>query len=264
MLTKVDDALRAIDVTAARSRLTFRSTLSAVLVVWLSIGVGVVTGPVADAAISASRARVQFIGDEFVQYNAIGEFAIKIEKLSSSATHAQVRAVSRPLGLSIGAFQRAIHKQSWPSNLAPAIQTLSSVSSGTRTGLVDLVTTTQEIRTGAVNDINIWIADVNIMNHDLGLPPFKDLRYVDQCQADGATVVTAMAAFHAETHGRVVPTISLLTGRRHGGPYLRNWPHNRPHYTYSMNRSGDLYLAAPSSAKPIRYRRPSACYPAFE
>jgi hypothetical protein len=264
MFTKVDDALRTGDVTAPRSWLITRSTLCAVLVVWLSIGVGIFSAPVAGAAISANRAKVQFIEDEVEQYNAVGAFAINILKLSSSATRAQVRAVSRPLGLSIGTFQRAIHKQPWPKNFASAIKTLSSASSTTRTALLDYVTTTKEIRTGAVNDINVWIADVNTMNHDLGLPPFKNLRYVDECQADGAIVVTAMAAFHAETHGLVVPTISLLTGKKHGGPYLRNWPHNRPHYTYSINRSGDLYLAAPSSAKPIRYRRPSACDPSFE
>jgi hypothetical protein len=240
-----------------------RSSLSLTLVAGLAIGVSVVNAPASGAAITKDRAQVQFIQDEFVQYNAVGAFVVGLEKLSNSATKAQVRAVAKPLGLSIEAFQKRILKQSWPKNALAQVQAMSTASTQTGSALVDVVTTVDSLKTGAVNDINGWIAQVNGMNHDLGLPPFKNLQYVDSCQVDGAIVTTAMAAFHAETHG-ARPTIPLLTGKKDGGPYLKNWPHNKPHYTYTLTASGVLMLAAPSSATPVRYRGPSTCYPSFE
>jgi hypothetical protein len=232
------------------------------LVIGLSL-LGVVTAPVSGAAISTGRAKVQFIQDEFVQYNAIGTFVGNLQKLPKTPTEAQVRAVAKPLGRSIELFQSSVQKQSWPTKAQSEVQNLSTASSTTSTGLLEKVTNATSLTTGAVNDINSWIQQVNIMNSDLGLPAFTNLRFVDACQADGAVVTTAMAAFRAETHGKT-PTIVLLTGKKDGGPYLENWPHNKPHYTYTLNASGVLFLAAPSAAKPIRYRGPNGCYPSFE
>jgi hypothetical protein len=239
-------------------RRTCRSSLIAVLVVGLSL-LGVVAAPVSGAAISQDRAKVQFIQDEFVQYNAIGTFIGGIRKLSNSSTDAQVLAVSKPLGRSLEAFQRSTSKQSWPTKARAEVRELSTVSSQAISVLLKSVTNTTSWQTKAGDDIQTWIDVVNIMNHDLGLPSFMNARFVDACQADGATVDTAMAAFHAESHG-VVPTRALLTGKKYGGPYLEDWPHNAPHYTYTLNASGKLFLAAPSSAKP----GPSDCYTSFE
>src|SRR5580700_8176839 len=43
------------------------------------------------------------------------------------------------------------------------------------------------------------------------------------CQADGATVSTAMSAFVAQNPG-IKPTSGNLTGTTEGGPYIQSWP----------------------------------------
>lgn len=262
MRTSVDDTMHTGgEIVRFDLRRRTRSSLIAVLVIGLSL-LGGVAAPGAGAAISTGRAKVQFIQDEFVQYNAIGNFVASLQKLPKSPTEAQIRAMTKPLGRSMELFQSSIQKQSWPKHAQSQVKNLTAASSQT-TGLLDMVTNANSLSTGAVNDINNWIDEVNVMNGDLGLPAFTNLRFIDACQADGAIVTTAMAAFHAETHGKTL-TIALLTGRKDGGPYLENWPHNRPHYTYTLNASGVLLLAAPSSAKPLRYRGPDGCYPSFE
>lgn len=63
------------------------------------------------------------------------------------------------------------------------------------------------------------------------------------CQADGATVTTAIAAFHAQ-NPNITPTQALLTATTSptdtGGPYIQSWP-NATSYTYV------LVTAAPST-----------------
>ena len=216
MRTRVDDRIHNDDeIVRSDARRTTRTSLIAILVIGLSL-LGVVTAPVSGAAISTGRAKVQFIQDEFVQYNAIGTFVGNLQKLPKTPTEAQVRAVAKPLGRSIEAFQSSVQKQSWPTKAQSEVQNLSTASSTTSTGLLEKVTNATSLTTGAVNDINSWIRQVNIMNSDLGLPAFTNLRFVDACQADGAVVTTAMAAFRAETHGKT-PTIVAVDreeGRR--------------------------------------------------
>ena len=71
---------------------------------------------------------------------------------------------------------------------------------------------------------------------------------VAACQADGATVSTAMSAFKAQNPGTPV-TQALLTGTTLGGPYIQSWPSNLPHYAFVIaggNLSvvtGNTYLA---------------------
>ena len=59
---------------------------------------------------------------------------------------------------------------------------------------------------------------------------------VAACQADGATVSTAIAAFHAQ-NPNVTPTKSLLTATTStfntGGPYIQSWP-NATSYSYTL------------------------------
>ena len=67
---------------------------------------------------------------------------------------------------------------------------------------------------------------------------------VAACQADGATVNTAIAAYSAQNSG-VAPTAqSDLTGTSGN---LQTWPANYTHYTFQLDTSGNLWLAAGSS-----------------
>lgn len=52
------------------------------------------------------------------------------------------------------------------------------------------------------------------------------------CQADGATVSTAIAAFHAQ-NASLAPSSALLTGTTAGGPYIQSWPNNTS-YTFTI------------------------------
>lgn len=85
---------------------------------------------------------------------------------------------------------------------------------------------------------------------------------VAACQADGATVSTAMAAFNAQNPGTTV-TQSYLTTATSGVQYLQSWPSNGTHYTFSINGSGVLHISAPLSAgganTDAAYTGPAAC-----
>jgi general secretion pathway protein G len=80
------------------------------------------------------------------------------------------------------------------------------------------------------------------------------------CQADGATVSTAIAAYEAQYPGTTV-TQALLTGTTDGGPYIQSWPNNTTHYTFSLI-SGSTPAAlqvAVGSAAAAGYVGPSSC-----
>ncbi|HVB50424.1 MAG TPA: prepilin-type N-terminal cleavage/methylation domain-containing protein [Acidimicrobiales bacterium] len=53
------------------------------------------------------------------------------------------------------------------------------------------------------------------------------------CQADGATVSTAISAFKAQ-NSTVTVTQAALTATALGGPYLQSWPSNAPHYGFAI------------------------------
>ena len=72
---------------------------------------------------------------------------------------------------------------------------------------------------------------------------------VAACQADGATVSTAISALNAQypnvlTGLPSVETALLTQTASDGGPYLSSWPSNPGHYTYSM-LSGQLAILVP-------------------
>jgi prepilin-type N-terminal cleavage/methylation domain-containing protein len=69
---------------------------------------------------------------------------------------------------------------------------------------------------------------------------------VASCQADGATVSTAISAFNAQ-NANVTPTPALLTGTTDGGPYLQSFPSNIPHYAYAVADGSSTYVAPPNS-----------------
>lgn len=67
------------------------------------------------------------------------------------------------------------------------------------------------------------------------------------CQADGATISTAISAFNAQnpgvtvTEGTATGTTGLIgvtTGNTQGGPYLQSWPSNLPHYAFAVYATG--------------------------
>ena len=63
------------------------------------------------------------------------------------------------------------------------------------------------------------------------------------CQADGATVSTAMAAFNAQNSGTTVTSAGLVSGTTNSsGPYIQSWPNNLPHYAFQI-ASGALQVS---------------------
>ena len=83
------------------------------------------------------------------------------------------------------------------------------------------------------------------------------------CQADGATVSTAISAFEAQNPG-ITPTSIQLTGSTDGGPYIQSWP-NATAYVYT-DPGKVLSVQALSNGKTtgsvVPYKGPAACGPA--
>jgi prepilin-type N-terminal cleavage/methylation domain-containing protein len=69
---------------------------------------------------------------------------------------------------------------------------------------------------------------------------------VASCQADGATVSTAMAAFKSENPS-ITPSTGLLIGTTDGGPYVQSWPSNIPHYAFAIADGTSTYPAPANS-----------------
>src|SRR5665213_3982743 len=89
------------------------------------------------------------------------------------------------------------------------------------------------------------------------------------CQADGATLSTAIAAFHAQ-NPNVTPTKGLLTATTStlntGGPYIQSWP-NATSYAYTLvtasgstNATLDVATVGITPAVgPVAYTGPASC-----
>ena len=88
------------------------------------------------------------------------------------------------------------------------------------------------------------------------------------CQADGATVATAITTLENQnpTWGvsgvngatnNLTTTQLLSGGGLSGDPYLGSWPSNSPHYTYTMVL-GALNLAY-GTVGPLPYAGPTSC-----
>jgi general secretion pathway protein G len=68
------------------------------------------------------------------------------------------------------------------------------------------------------------------------------------CQADGATISTAMAALEAQYPGTTIVQANLTTsGGAFAGPYIQSWPSNSPHYDFYLV-SGVLNIQAPAGS----------------
>ncbi|MFY9782343.1 MAG: prepilin-type N-terminal cleavage/methylation domain-containing protein [Acidimicrobiales bacterium] len=74
------------------------------------------------------------------------------------------------------------------------------------------------------------------------------------CQADGATVASALSAFNAQNPGFAGTTnytqadlLPSATGGTPlgvvGGPYIQSWPSNLPHYAFQLTSAGILQVS---------------------
>jgi general secretion pathway protein G len=81
------------------------------------------------------------------------------------------------------------------------------------------------------------------------------------CQADGATVSTAIAALEAQ-YPTTPLTSALLSSTADGGPYLQSWPNNSAHYSFSITAgatsTSGLQVALPGGS-PFAYVGPTSC-----
>ena len=69
---------------------------------------------------------------------------------------------------------------------------------------------------------------------------------VAACQADGATVASAISVFNHENASTTVTIGDLTTGSAagFGGPYISSWPSNGTHYAFGFV-GGTLIVEAP-------------------
>jgi general secretion pathway protein G len=86
---------------------------------------------------------------------------------------------------------------------------------------------------------------------------------VAACQADGATVSTAIAALEAQYPGTTWTSgaTSNLTTTADGGPYIQSWPNNSAHYSFQGGGTSPTGLTVtPVSTGAVQnYVGPSSC-----
>jgi general secretion pathway protein G len=60
---------------------------------------------------------------------------------------------------------------------------------------------------------------------------------VAACEADGATVSSAIADFNNQNENTAVTTAGLLNGTTANGnsSYIQSWPNNTPHYAFALS-----------------------------
>ena len=75
------------------------------------------------------------------------------------------------------------------------------------------------------------------------------------CQADGATVSTAMSAYTAQNSGANATALLLTTTPSASQPYLQSWPNNLPHYAFQITAWCAASLGCASRCSH-RYRWP--------
>ena len=231
----------------------------------LGISLSLVMGFAVDSGASTAKQTVvtHAIKDEVAIYNAFSTFSKQAARLTATSTPAQSEAVAARLGVALTGLQGKLRTQSWPSSEQRKVQKIYSalsplISDMALAGELSSADTTSTWTSKTTSDLAAWVGDLNVVNHDLGLPPFTtNGSAVESCQADGATVAVALAAFHAQNRG-VTPSESALTRRDHGGPYLEGWPHST-HYSFSLGKSGTLLVAVPPASKSVAYRGPANC-----
>jgi hypothetical protein len=231
----------------------------------VGLSLSLVAGFAADSSASTNKqtAVLHAIKDEVTIYNAYKTFSLRAAKLTAASTSAQSEAVAAPFGSAFKGLQGELRSQSWPSAAKPGVQQVYSALSPLiadmgLAGQMSSPTSASAWVSKTMSDLAVWVGALNVVNHDLGLPPFTaNGSAVASCQADGATVAVALAAFRA-TNPSVKPSEAVLTGKGHGGPFLQRWPHSA-HYSFTLNQSGTLLVAVPPDTKSVTYRGPSSC-----
>jgi len=86
------------------------------------------------------------------------------------------------------------------------------------------------------------------------------------CQADGATISTAMAAFNAQNSGTLPTQTGLVAGTSNSsGPYVQSWPNNYPHYAFEITAGALQVATTPAGNVPKTgatfgaYKGPQSC-----
>ena len=81
------------------------------------------------------------------------------------------------------------------------------------------------------------------------------------CEADGATVSTALSAYNNQNPGVPATTNALTSGTTENGmnPYIQSWPSNDPHYAFSLASDGTLQIAVPTGGQVNPYTGVSSC-----
>ena len=87
---------------------------------------------------------------------------------------------------------------------------------------------------------------------------------VAACQADGATVSTALSAFNAQNPGITATQNYLVDGYNDSTPYIQSWPSNLPHYAFALTNGALTVSVAPAGAVTgtgtfVSYTGPSSC-----
>jgi prepilin-type N-terminal cleavage/methylation domain-containing protein len=85
------------------------------------------------------------------------------------------------------------------------------------------------------------------------------------CQADGATVSTAIASYNALNPGvaltasaQLLPADVGTAADGTGGPFISSWPSNGTNYSYSLDSSGNLSVSA-AKGGAVAYTGPDSC-----
>jgi prepilin-type N-terminal cleavage/methylation domain-containing protein len=83
------------------------------------------------------------------------------------------------------------------------------------------------------------------------------------CQADGATVSSAIAALETQDPGTTWTSgaSSNLVSGAPGGPYLQSWPNNTAHYSFGGSGTlvSSLTITPVSTGSSHAYVGPSSC-----
>ena len=78
------------------------------------------------------------------------------------------------------------------------------------------------------------------------------------CQADGATLSTAISALKAQDPAATINSANLEgTSTTTGGPYIQSWPNNPSHYAFSL--TGGVLSVTPTGGKIATYTGPASC-----
>jgi hypothetical protein len=231
----------------------------------LTIALGVpVFGAHTNAGASTSARVLQeyLVIDEVTAYNASVRFAAGIKEMGTPSTSAHVDADAAPFLSAALTLRSEFKSQQWPSSAASEIRQVNAVSTSL---IVDLRHAGQmaaplslqswTTKTGLI--FARWIHDMNLVNVTLGEPTIVHASHVNACNADVAMTLVAIGAFRVQNPG-VEPTRSLLLGNTDEGPFMKAWPDGSPYFTISLNGSGEILVAAPSSYTPVRYR-PNVC-----